>query len=523
MPSSLLRTADWSVIALYFLVMLAIGWYYSRRSRTSEDYLVGGRNMNSYAIGLSLFATLVSSLSYLAMPGEMIRYGPIFLTGLLAFPLIVGIVGWQIVPRIMRLRVTSAYEILEARFGLTVRLVGSSFFLAMRLLWMAVIVYATSREVLVPILGIDPSATPLICLIMGLTTVAYTTAGGLKAVVATDVAQSLIMVTGAMLAIGLITWRTGGIDGWWPQAWPEHWPPLTTGHDAGSQRSVLAFIVNAITWYVCTACSDQMAIQRYLATRDARAAQRAFATSMVADGVMAVLLGLFGLALLGYGQFDSSLLTAGGSNFEHADQILPHFIVSGLPGGLGGLIIAALLAAAMSSLSSGLSSSGSVVTVDFLDRLGAKSLSDAQHLRRAHYASLVIGIVVVVLSWYVGIVPGNLFELVNKTVNLLVGPLAGLFILAMFVPRATTFGALVGTVAAVIVVVVINHWEPLSLLSERWTGVASTAPFVSFLWATPVAVATQVGLGALASRLPIGPPPRTMASLMAPTPGAADR
>jgi SSS family solute:Na+ symporter len=518
MPSSLLSTADWCVIVGYFLAMLGIGWYYSRRTWTTDDYLLGGRNMNSFAVGLSLFATLVSSLSYLAGPGEMIRNGPIFLTGLVSFPLIVGIVGWQIIPRIMRFRVTSAYEILEARFGLSVRMVGSSIFLAIRLVWMAVIIYTTASEVLVPILGFDRSAVPVVCFAMGLTTVIYTTAGGLKAVVATDVAQSLIMIAGALLAIALITGRTGGIDGWWPQSWPEHWPAPRIANDPDSQRSVLAFIVNAVTWYVCTAASDQMAIQRYLATRNARAARRAFTTAMVADGAVAVLLGLFGLALLGYCQFDRSLLAASGSNFEHADQVLPRFIASGLPGGLGGVIIAALLAAAMSSLSSGLSSSASVITVDFFDRFRSKKLSDTEHLRRARYVSFVIGVVVVVMSWYVGTVHGNLFEIVNKTVNLLVGPLAGLFLLAMFVPRATTFGTLVGTAAGVLVVIVVNHWEPLSLVSEQWTGVPRMPRPVSFLWATPLALATQVGLGALVSHLPIGPPPGTMSTLFEPTP-----
>jgi SSS family solute:Na+ symporter len=518
MAPSPLRAADWIVIGAYFLAMIGIGWYCTRRSRTSDDYLVGGRNMNPYAVGLSLFATLVSSLSYLAGPGEMIRNGPLFLSGLVAFPLISIVVGWQIIPRIMRLRVTSAYEILEARFGLTVRMVGSCFFLAMRLVWMAVIIYTTTTEVLMPMLGIDRSATPVVCSLMVLITILYTTAGGLKAVVATDVAQSLIMIVGALLAIALITYRTGGIGGWWPTSWPQHWPALRIGSDPESQRSVLAFIVNAITWYICTAASDQMAIQRYLATRNARAARRAFTTSMVADGSVMVLLGLFGLALLGYSQYDPDLLAASGVNFEHADQIVPRFIVSGLPGGLSGLIIVAIVAAAMSSLSSGLSSSASVVTIDFLDRLAAKKLTDVQRVRRARVASLVIGVVVVFMSWYIGAVPGNLFEVINKTVNLLVGPLAGLFLLAMFVPRANSFGTLVGTAAALVVVVVINHWEPLSAFWEGGTGAPATPPPISFLWATPVALVVQVGLGALVSQLPIGPPPGNLSSLLAPLP-----
>jgi len=108
---------DWIVIALYALGMLAVGWYYARRTSTTDDYLLGGRTMSPWKVGLSLFATLLSTLTYLALPGEMIKYGPMVLSQLVSMPFVALVVGWLLIPFIMRQRVTSAYEILESRFG----------------------------------------------------------------------------------------------------------------------------------------------------------------------------------------------------------------------------------------------------------------------------------------------------------------------------------------------------------------------------------------------------------------------
>src|SRR5687768_1325834 len=108
--------------------MLAVGAYYARRVRTADDYLLGGRSMSPLMIGLSLFATLTSTLTYLALPGEMAKNGPVVFSDILSFPIVMVIVGWVLIPRIMRQRVTSGYEILESRLGLTGRLLGAGMF-----------------------------------------------------------------------------------------------------------------------------------------------------------------------------------------------------------------------------------------------------------------------------------------------------------------------------------------------------------------------------------------------------------
>ena len=113
--------------------------------------------MSPFMIGLSLFATLMSTLSYLALPGEMIAKGPLIFSEFISYPLIFLIVGWLLIPWIMRLKVTSGYELLEARLGITGRLLGSGMFVVLRVIWMASIFYATADKVLIPLLDLkDP-------------------------------------------------------------------------------------------------------------------------------------------------------------------------------------------------------------------------------------------------------------------------------------------------------------------------------------------------------------------------------
>jgi len=291
---------DWAVIAAYMVGMLLIGWYYSGKSKTTDDYMLGGRQMKSWTVGLSLFATMVSTISYLTWPGEVILHGPMVLSGLLSYPLIALVVGRYLIPFFMRLKVTSAYEILETRLGLSVRLLGSVFFLLLRLLWMSVIVYTTTTKVIIPITGLDPSWTPWVAAVMGLVTVIYTAEGGLAAVVATDVVQSFILIGGAVITMVVITVDLGGVGAWWPTEWATHWQPPILGYDANARITVLGAFIATFTWFLCTAGSDQMAIQRYLATRDVQSARRMYNISILSSGCVETFLCILGFALLAW-------------------------------------------------------------------------------------------------------------------------------------------------------------------------------------------------------------------------------
>jgi SSS family solute:Na+ symporter len=486
---------DWVVIVAYGVGMLAVGWYYWRRTATTDDYLLGGRSMRPVGLGLSLFASLLSTITYLSLPGEMIRHGPMMLAMVVAFPLVAYVVGWFMIPFIMTLKITSAYEILETRLGLGVRMLGASFFLAMRLAWMAVIIYATTDKVLVPLMGLKASATPVLCAVLGAITVVYTSMGGLRAVVLTDVVQTLILFGGALFTLVLISIHLGGPAAWWPQTWPDHWADPQWGLSLTARTTFLGALMAQFTWWVCTAGSDQMAIQRYLATRDVKTARGVLITSLAANTMVYLILFAVGLSLLAYFRLHPEMLPQGTGLLTDPDRLFPHFIAVGLPTGVSGLVVAGLLAAAMSSLSSGINSSCSVITSDFIDRF--RSLDgdspEADHIKTAKIVSVFVGVVVVALSTGVGMVQGNLLEVTFKVSNLLTAPLFGLFFMAMFVRWATGLGTIVGAVFGVAVAAAINYWPDV-------TGTQG----ISFLWAMPLSLVTQIGVGMLVSALPKG-------------------
>jgi len=457
-----LKTFDWTVIAIYGVGLLGIGYYFARRTRTAEDYLLGGRTMRSSSVGLSLFASLLSTITYLALPGEMVNKGPVILWNMVSIPIAYVVVGYWLIPHFMKLRVTSAYEILQARLGMRIRLLGSSMFLLTRLLWMALIIYITADKIIVVMMGWDPSVTPYVAIAIGLVTVVYTSMGGLRAVVFTDVVQSFILFGGAVLAIILISVKMGGVTAWWPTEWSPTWDAQPVfSWDLNVRATLVGSIVFMTVWWICTAGSDQMAIQRYLATRDVKAARRVFLVTGLANIVVTSCLAILGFALLGFYRANPQMLDPGMTVVTDADRLFPHYIVKFLPPGITGLVIAGLLAAAMSSLSSGINSSCSVISVDFVDRMRKPGAvrSDRSQVLQTKAISWIVGLIAVALSSMMGRVTGNIMEVTVRTNHVFVAPLFGLFFMALFVKRATPFGTAMGALAGCVVAILFAYWD----------------------------------------------------------------
>lgn len=481
---------DWGVLAAYALLMLGIGWHYARQNTTAEDYLVGGRRMSPIVVGLSLFSTLVSTLSYLAWPGEVIANGPMFLTQIVAHPLTYLAVGYGLIPLLMRQPVTSAYEILESRLGMGIRKAGAAAFLLLRLGWMATILYATSHIVLIPLLGLSPSWTPVLCIVLGIITVIYSSEGGIRAVIVTDAVQSITMLAGAVVTLMVVSHRMGGIDGWWPKTWPTNWQTPNWGFDPNSRLSFGIIVFSTFLWHVCTNGSDQMAIQRYLSTRDASTARRTLATSLITDAIVVVLLAMAGIALLGFYQAHPADLPPGNTVLTAGDQLFPKFIMTQMPAGLAGLVLAAILSAAMSSLSSGINSTCAVLERDFLSGMAGMSQADGASVLRMKRLSWGVGVVSVILSLLSTVIAGNLIERCFKVVNLLTAPIFVLFFLALFVPWANPIGAWLGLIASIATAVSIAYSEDLGLNLG-----------ISFIWMMPSSLVAGISIGCLASAL----------------------
>ena len=201
-----LALVDWALLALYAGATVGLGYYYSRKQSSTDEYFIGTGRMNPTLVGFSLFATLLSTISYLSIPGEAIGKGPIGFFGMLALPVGYLVVGYWMIPLYMRRRVTSIYELLEDRLGVGIRLLGATMFIALRLVWMSLLVYLAAVAMAV-MLGVGPEMLPWIAGLTGFVAVVYTSLGGLRAVVITDLMQTLLMLGGGLLVIVLISYE----------------------------------------------------------------------------------------------------------------------------------------------------------------------------------------------------------------------------------------------------------------------------------------------------------------------------
>ena len=197
-----LKALDFVVITAYALGMLFIGWWFSRRQKTTEEYFVASRGVGSTIVGISMIATLLSTISYVATPGEVIKNGPGYLWGLAGSPIAFVVVGYLIIPRIMRHRITSGYELLHNRFGMTIRQAASVLFILVRAIWMGLIIFTCSGAVA----AITGFPLPYVLILVGIFATIYTVMGGIRAVMITDVVQFIILFGGALLAVAYVTY-----------------------------------------------------------------------------------------------------------------------------------------------------------------------------------------------------------------------------------------------------------------------------------------------------------------------------
>jgi SSS family solute:Na+ symporter len=231
-----------------------------------------------------------------------------------------------------------------------------------------------------------------------------------------------------------------------------------------------------------------MSIQRFLATRDAKAARRTLAVSQVTDVSVSVLLSITGLAILGFYQAHPPQLEANLTIVDVGDQLFPKFIMTEMPDLLAGLVLAAILSAALSSLSSGVNSACAVAEKDFLARRLVSSGTETASVRRLMVLTWIIAAVSVGLSLINTLIEGNIIERCYKVVNLLTAPLFVLFFLALFVRWSNGFGAWCGLISSTVVAIAIAYAKDLGLPLG-----------ISFVWMTPCSLLTGILVGTIAS------------------------
>ena len=455
-------TLDYTVLVGYLLLMIAIGAAFSRQQHTSQDFFLAGRGMSWFPVGLSIMATLVSALSYTGAPAEASQVGLKLCIWPLTLWLNLPIVLWIVLPLYRNLEIYSIYEYLELRFDAKTRVVGSVVFVFWRLIWLGGVLYAPCK-VLVVAAGLDISL-PVLLVVLGIVSTLYTYLGGMKAVIWTDVIQTLIMFVGLAFIIGGI-WVN--IDGGAAQVWSVARELGRTeifqfGWDEDSSfwtekwlvwAMVPHFFLASLSFYV----ADQIAAQRYLTTKNTREAQRAFTLNCLSVNIFYPLLAYVGIALSVYHLDDASQM--------EADALMPQFIVQVLPAGVAGLIFAALLAASMSSMDSGLNSITTLLVTDGYRRWGLgkntwsrirkkapSELDQTDEFVLGRVLVLFIGVAATGFALWVSTL-GSSFDIMVGVVNTFGGPLMSVFLLGMLTRRCTAAAALgalaLGTVLTV--------------------------------------------------------------------------
>ncbi len=457
---------DYAVLGSYLLLLVGIGVYFSRRESTTDDYFRAGGRIPWWAAGISIFGTQLSAITFMAVPAKTYAtdwsYLMLNMTILLVAPLITAV----FLPLFRRLNLTTAYEYLEKRFNLTTRLLGSVMFIVLQLGRIGIVLLLPSLALS---LVVDIGVSECI-IVMGGLSIVYTILGGIEAVIWTDVLQVVVLLGGALLCLLLImTGLDGGPGEFWQVAQDANklrtfdfrwdWTDTTFG----------VVLLGGLGANLVSYGSDQTVVQRYLTTKDEASARRSIWMSAALSVPGTLLFFGMGTALYVFyqahpGQLDDSL--------TNVDAIFPFYIVTQLPSGVSGLLIAGVFAAAMLSLDSSMNAVATVVTTDFYQRLF--SATEASSMRVARWTTGIVGaggtaFALVMATWEIQ----SLWDQLNTFIGLFAGGLAGVFLLGILTKRTNGTGAVTGLVASGLVQFSVKAYTSLSFLLYTATGIAS--------------------------------------------------
>lgn len=469
---------NWTVLGAYLVGMLLLGYYFMRREGSSEDFFKGGGRIPWWAAGISIYATMLSAITYMAYPAKAYAtdwtYYPMLVTILLvSFPVI-----RYYLPFFRRLNVTSAYEYLEHRFNAATRLMASALFIIFMVVRMALVLYLPSLA-LTAVTGIDI----YICIVlMGLVTIVYCTMGGVEAVVWGDVVQGFILVGGAFLAVGYLVLGTeGGVSGFVQLASEGDKFRLFDWSFDYRSATFWVIILGGMANNLISYTSDQTVIQRYLTTKNESEARR----SIMMNGIMSVAVSIAFFAI-GAGLYTFFKTHPAELDFTmgKSDTIFPFFIMSQMPQGVAGLLIAAIFAATMSTISSNINSVSTAFSVDFFKRWHPGT-SDCGMLQVARIASVVsgvlgIGIALLMATWEIL----SLLDFFQEILGLLSSGLGGLFLMGIFFPRISGRAALIGFLCGIATVFCTKYFTETSFLLYGFIGMmvsVGSALLVSFV------------------------------------------
>lgn len=439
-----IRGLDLVVLLVYLFGIAGAGFYFSFKNKTTEDYFLGGRNFPGWAIGLSLVGTSISSMTFLGYPGDAYKTAYLRLLITFTMPIAIILAVFVFLPFFRRGRVTSAFEYLEARFGPSTRVYGAFAFIAAQMLRLAQILFLISLLVHeVSGLAIVPSI-----IIGGIFVSFYTVLGGIEAVVWTDVIQTVVLFFGGAVCVFVIVNELpGGLGQIFSEASAAgkfrfaELNPDTGQIEASSwsfsllKKTALMMLFVGLTQWLTEYSSNQNVIQRYCAAKSMREARKALWVSCVASLTIWVFFMFIGTSLWVYYQNNPSVEAAMMLTGEKkAEQILPFFVLTVLPAGIGGLVVAAALAAAMSSLDSSINAISTVTIVDVYRRHLVKDKDDKHYLNAARWVAVGVGVLMIIGALILnGFKDIKTLQDVNTILaSIFAGGLMGLFFLGFF-------------------------------------------------------------------------------------------
>ncbi|HEX3928478.1 MAG TPA: sodium:solute symporter [Gemmatimonadales bacterium] len=479
---------DLLVIALYFAGTLGVGLWLSRQQRSAQDYFLGARDLPAWTVLLSIVATETSALTVISVPGIGARGDLTFLQLPLGYLFgRIGVALW-LLPGYFTGKQDTAYARLEARFGVSTRRLLSLVFLVTRFLGDGVRVFAGA----IPLALLTGWSVPTAILAMGVITLIYTWMGGIKAVIWADIIQLAVYVTGGVVALGIAIHLSGGLD-----------TAMSAANAAGKLRifdwhlsltapyTFLGGIIGGALLSAASHGTDQLIVQRLLATRSLRDAR----VAIIGSGVVVVL--QFALFLLiGVALWTAHLAPADAP----ADHLFGQFILQHLPTGVAGLMIAGILAAAMSSHASAINAMASSLTYDqYASWTGEQNPTVL--LKVGRIVSLIWGVALMVAALGFNALTSTtdtpVVVLALSIASVTYGALLGAYILAGLGVRIEGRDVIRAAMLTMAIMLVTVFAARLAAWWPALTGLGR----VAWPWYVPMGTALMVGMGWLSSRL----------------------
>jgi solute:Na+ symporter, SSS family len=435
-----LQLPDFLIIAAVLAATLYLGFRFAKRQNTTENYFLAKGNFPSWALGLSLLSTLISSVTFLGYPAQGFTSNWILLVQGLMVPIVLLGTIWFIVPLYRKVIGLSTYEYFEKRFGSFARYYSSSSFILRQFAGMGTVLFLVAVAIS-KLSGIDPF---YILAMVGLILIIVNLAGGMQAVIWLDVFQGFMLFASGIICLGILLFSIkGGAAGALKVA-AENGRAGFGPYDIDFTRlTLIVMVINGSFYAIQKYGTDQTVVQRYLTAKTDKSAIRASLMGILLTVPVWTMFMFIGTALFVFYQQQ-------GVPGLKAEEAFPYFMMTELPTGVVGFIVAALISAAICSLSADLNSLAAVGVEDYYKKL-KPNRHDSQYLRAGKWTVVISGLISVAIgALYLNAGNEGVLGVVFTLYAIFSGGIVGIFLLGVFSARANRQGVNIGIITCII-------------------------------------------------------------------------